>query len=88
MVMGPANHLDKSVAVKRLATDGSNWRLLKATLKSYFKSRNLVKHVEGTAEDLLILLPLPRPMSSLRKKKLRLIRLRKHWRSICLGKAR
>ena len=50
MVMGPANHPDKSVAVKRLATDGSNWPLWKATLKSYFESRNIVKHVEGTAD--------------------------------------
>ena len=48
--MSPANHLDKSLAVKRLATDGSNWPLWKATLKSYFESRNIVKHVEGTAD--------------------------------------
>ena len=50
MVMVPANHPDKSLAVERLATDESNWPLWKATLKSYFKSRNLVKHVEGTAD--------------------------------------
>ena len=50
MVMGPANHPDKSVTVERLATDGSNWPLWKATLKSYFESRNLVKYVEGTAD--------------------------------------
>ena len=50
MVMGPANHPDKSVGVKRLATDGSNWPLWKATLKSYFESKNLVKHVEGTSD--------------------------------------
>ena len=48
--MGPANHSDKAVAVERLATDGSNWPLWKATLKSYFESRNLIKHVEGTAD--------------------------------------
>ena len=50
MVMGLANHPDKSVAVKRLATDGSNWPLWKATLMSYFESRNLVKHVNGTSD--------------------------------------
>ena len=50
MVMGPADHLNKAVAVERLATYGSNWPLWKATLKSYFKSKNLVKHVEGTAD--------------------------------------
>ena len=48
--MGPADHPDKAVVVERLATDGSNWPLWKATLKSYFKSGNLVKHVEGTAD--------------------------------------
>ena len=50
MVMGPANHPDKAVVVERLAIDESNWPLWKATLKSYFESRNLVKHVEGTAD--------------------------------------
>ena len=50
MVMDPAHHPDKSVAVERLATDGLNWPLWKATLKSYFESKNLVKHVEGTAD--------------------------------------
>ena len=48
--MGPANHSDKSLAVKRLVTDGSNWPLWKATLTNYFESRNLVKHVDGTAD--------------------------------------
>ena len=48
--MGPANKPDKSLAAKRLATDGSNWPLWKATLMSYFESRNLVKHVNGTAD--------------------------------------
>ena len=51
MVMGPADHSDKSLAVERLATDGSNWPLWKATLTSYFESRNLVKHVNGTLTD-------------------------------------
>ena len=50
MVMGPADNPDKSLGVERLATDGSNWPLWKAILKSYFESRNLVKHVEGTAD--------------------------------------
>ena len=50
MVMHSANHPDISLAVKRLATDGSNWPLWKTTPKSYFESRNLVKHVEGTAD--------------------------------------
>ena len=50
MVMGPTDHPDKAVAVERLATDGSNWPLWKATLKSYFEAKNLVKHVEGTAD--------------------------------------
>ena len=50
MVMGPANHPDKAVAVERLDTDGSNWPLWKATLKSYFEFKNLVKNVEGTAD--------------------------------------
>ena len=48
--MGPADHSDKSLAVERLATDWSNWPLWKATLTSYFESRNLVKHVNGTAD--------------------------------------
>ena len=50
MVIGPADHSDKSVAVERLATEGSNWPLWKVTLMSYFESRNLVKHVKGTAD--------------------------------------
>ena len=48
--MGPTNHSDKVVAVKRLATDRLHWPLWKTTLKSYFESKNLVKHVEGTAD--------------------------------------
>ena len=44
--MGPASDKpDKLLAVKRLATDGTNWQLWKATLNSYFKSRNLLKPV-------------------------------------------
>ena len=50
MVMGPTDKPDKSLAVERLATDGSNWPLWKATLMSYFESRNIVKHVEATAD--------------------------------------
>ena len=50
MVMGPTDHSDKAVAVERLATDRLNWPLWKATLKSYFESKNLVKHVEGSAD--------------------------------------
>ena len=48
--MGPA---DKSTinpsAMDKLATDGSNWPLWQATMKSCFKSMNLIKHIEGTA---------------------------------------
>ena len=50
MVMGPTDHPDKAVAVERLATDRLNWPLWKATLKSYFESNNLIKHMEGTAD--------------------------------------
>ena len=42
---------DKLLAVERLATDGINRPLWKATLKSYFKSRKLFKHVGGTADQ-------------------------------------
>ena len=35
--------------MERLATDGSNRPLLKATLHSYFEPKNLLKYVEGTA---------------------------------------
>ena len=48
--MGPA---DKSTinpfAMDKLATDGSNWPLWQATMKSFFESKNLIKHIEGTA---------------------------------------
>ena len=50
--MGPTtNKPDKQLAVNRLATDGMNWPLWKATLMSYFKSRNLLKHVDGSADQ-------------------------------------
>ena len=45
-----ADYLDKAVAVTRLATDGLSWPLWKDTLKSYFESKNLFKHVECTAD--------------------------------------
>ena len=48
--MGPTNKPDKSLAVERLATYGSNWPLWRATLLSYFEYRNLAKHVDGTAD--------------------------------------
>ena len=49
--MGPTgNKPDKLLAAERLATDEMNWPLWKATLMSYFKSRNLLKHVDGTAD--------------------------------------
>ena len=55
--MGPA---DKSTlnpsAMDKLATDGSNWLLWQATMKSFFESKNLIKHIEGTAAR-----PLPPP---------------------------
>ena len=50
MVMGPANKSDKLLAVERPATDGTNWPLWKATLMSYFKSRSLLIHVDGTVD--------------------------------------
>ena len=40
----------------KLATDGSNWPLWQATMKSFFESKNLIKHIEGTAAR-----PLPPP---------------------------
>ena len=56
--MGPA---DKSTlnpfTMDKLATDGSNWPLWQATMKSFFKSKNLIKHIEGTAAR-----PLPLPI--------------------------
>ena len=45
-----SNKPDKLLAAKRLATDGINWPLWKATLMSYFESRNLLEHVDGTAD--------------------------------------
>ena len=37
-------------------TDGSNWPLWQATMRSFFESKNLIKHIEGTAAR-----PLPPP---------------------------
>ena len=55
--MGPT---DKSTinpsAMDKLPTDGSKWRLWQATMKSFFESKNLIKHIEGTAAR-----PLPPP---------------------------
>src|SRR3979490_1197163 len=47
--MGPGDRSDKLMAVEKLATDGSNWPLWKATLNSYFESKSLTRHVDGTA---------------------------------------
>ena len=55
--MGPT---DKSTinpsAMDKLVTDGSNWPLWQATMKSFFESKNLIKHIEGIAAR-----PLPPP---------------------------
>ena len=48
--MGLSDKSDKPLSVEKLATDGSNWFLWQATLYIYFKSRNLLKHIEGTAD--------------------------------------
>ena len=82
MVMGPADHSDKSLAVERLATDGSNWPLWKATLKSYFEFRNLVKHINGTADRPPDPPSFPKAMSSQMMRRLRLLRLRRGWKSV------
>jgi predicted secreted acid phosphatase len=37
------------MGMEKLATDGSNWQLWQATLHSYFESKNLLKHIEGSA---------------------------------------
>src|SRR3979490_183300 len=51
MVMGPGDQIEKpSLTMGKLATDGSNWSLWRATLRSYFESKNLLKHVEGTVD--------------------------------------
>ena len=44
--MGPGDKLEKTVAVEKLATDGSNWPLWRATM---LESKNLLRHMEGTA---------------------------------------
>ena len=46
---GPEDKAFKAVTVEKLATDGSNWPLWKATMLSYFKSKNLIPHIEATA---------------------------------------
>ena len=51
MVMGPTDKSDKILAVERLATNGTNWPLGKATVMSYFMSRSLLKHMDGTADQ-------------------------------------
>ena len=49
-VMGPR---DKStlnpLAMEKLAMDGRNWPLWQATMRSFFESKNLIRHIEGTA---------------------------------------
>ena len=50
--MGPGDKLEKTVAVEKLATDGSNWPLWRATMLSFFESKNLLRHMEGTAVKL------------------------------------
>ena len=40
---------EKAVAVEKLATDGINWPLWRATMLSFFESKNLLRHIEGTA---------------------------------------
>jgi hypothetical protein len=48
--MGPiGDKPEKLLGVENLATDGSNWPLWRATLQSYFESKNLLRHIEGTA---------------------------------------
>ena len=47
--MGPRDNSEKAVAVEKLATDGSNWPLWRATMLSFFESKNLLRHIEGTA---------------------------------------
>ena len=47
--MGPGPEDKAFKAVENLATDGSNWPLWKTTMLSYFNSKNLIPHIEGTA---------------------------------------
>jgi hypothetical protein len=48
--MGPGDSSsEKLLEVEKLATDGSNWPLWRATFLSYFESKNLLKHIEGKA---------------------------------------
>ena len=82
--MGPA---DKSTinpsAMDKLATDGSNWPLWQATMKSFFESKNLIKHIEGTAARLL---PPPTFVATHMKKMLTLRELKRGWKSFWLEK--
>ena len=49
--MGPGEQSEKlPLTMGKLATDGSNWSLWCATLRSYFESKNLLKHVEGVVD--------------------------------------
>ena len=48
--MGPTNKSEKSLTVIKLATDGSNWSLWQATIHSYFDCKNLLKHIDSTAD--------------------------------------
>ena len=47
--MGPGDKSEKAVTVEKLATDGSNWPLWRATMLSFFESKNLLRHIEGPA---------------------------------------
>jgi gag-polypeptide of LTR copia-type len=48
--MGPiGDKPEKLLGVEKLATDGSNWPLWRATLQSYFELKDLLKHIEGIA---------------------------------------
>ena len=55
--MGPRfKSTEIPMAIKKLALDGSNWLLWKATMLTFFESKNLTKHIDGTA-----IRPLPAP---------------------------
>ena len=48
--MGPGlKSSESSIAMDKLATDGSNWPLWKATMLTFFESKNLLNHINGTA---------------------------------------
>ena len=44
-----ADKSEKAVAVEKLAPDGSNWPLWRTTMLNFFESKNLLRHIEGTA---------------------------------------